>query len=52
MNNTSLRERLGFAEKNSAMISRVIKQASDVGLIRPYDPDAGTKAMRYVPFWA
>ncbi|MGY6275102.1 hypothetical protein [Methylomonas sp. MgM2] len=52
MNNTSLRERLGFEEKNSAMISRIIKQASDVGLIRPYDPDAGTKAMRYVPFWA
>ncbi|WP_404360503.1 ATP-binding protein [Methylotuvimicrobium sp. KM1] len=52
MNNTSLRERLGFAEKNSAMISRIIKQASDVGVIRPYDPDAGTKAMRYIPFWA
>jgi ATP-dependent DNA helicase RecG len=26
--------------------------AAEVGVIRPYDPDAGTKAMRYVPFWA
>jgi ATP-dependent DNA helicase RecG len=52
MNNTSLRERLGVDEKNSAMISRIIKLATDVGVIRPYDPDAGTKAMRYVPFWA
>jgi len=52
MNNTSLRERLGVDEKNSAMISRIIKQAVDVGVIRPYDPGAGTKAMRYVPFWA
>jgi len=52
MNNTSLRERLGVEEKNSAMISRIIKQAADAGVIRPYDPDAGTKAMRYVPFWA
>jgi len=52
MNNTSLRERLGVEVKNSAMISRIIKPAVDEGIIRPYDPDAGTKAMRYIPFWA
>ena len=52
MNNTSLRERLGVEEKNSAMVSRIIKPAVDKGIIRPYDPDAGTKAMRYIPFWA
>jgi hypothetical protein len=34
------------------MISRIIKQAVSEGIIRPYDPDAGTKAMRYIPFWA
>ncbi len=52
MNNTSLRERLGIEVKNSAMISRIIKQAVSEEIIRPYDPDAGTKAMRYIPFWA
>ena len=43
---------LGVEEKNSAMVSRIIKPAVDKGIIRPYDPDAGTKAMRYIPFWA
>jgi ATP-dependent DNA helicase RecG len=52
MNNTSLRERLGVDVKNSAMVSRIIKQAVEAEIIRPYDPDAGTKAMRYIPFWA
>ncbi|MGD0962207.1 MAG: ATP-binding protein [Methylomonas sp.] len=52
MNNTSLRERLGVDVKNSAMVSRIIKQATEAGIIRPYDPDAGTKAMRYIPYWA
>ncbi len=52
MNNASLRERLGVATKNSAMVSRIIKQAVELGRIKPYDPGAGTKAMRYLPWWA
>lgn len=52
MNNTSLRERFGVDVKNSAMVSRVIKDTVTAGLIRPYDADAGTKVMRYVPHWA
>ena len=52
MNNTSLRERFGIDAKNSAMVSRIIKQTCDSGLITPYDPDAGNKSMRYVPYWA
>ena len=51
-NNTSLRERFKIDSKNSSMISRIIKDALKAGVIRPYDPDAGTKAMRYIPFWA
>lgn len=51
MNNTSLRERFGVDAKNSAMVSRLIKQACENGLIRPYDAEAGSKAMRYVPSW-
>lgn len=52
MNNASLRERFGIEQKNQAQVSRVIKDTVTSGLIRPYDPDAGTKAMRYVPAWA
>lgn len=52
MNNTTLRDRFGVEAKNSAVISRIIKQALDAGVIRPYDESAGKKAMRYVPHWA
>ncbi|STV22186.1 transcriptional regulator [Klebsiella pneumoniae subsp. ozaenae] len=52
MNNTTLRERFGVDEKNSAMISRIIKQAVQDNRIKPYDPNVGTKAMRYIPIWA
>lgn len=52
MNNTTLRERFGVDEKNSAMISRIIKQAMKEKRIKPYDPDVGSKAMRYIPIWA
>ena len=52
MNNTSLRERLGIELKNSAMVSRVIKDTLNADLIKPYDAEAGTKSMRYIPHWA
>ncbi|MCY1302022.1 hypothetical protein D9M70_516600 [compost metagenome] len=49
MNNTSLRERFHIDEGNSAMVSRIIKQTIEAGLIRLYDPKANRKAYRYVP---
>lgn len=52
MNNTTVRERFGISVANSAMVSRVIKQAIEAGVIKAYDSSAGTKAMRYVPYWA
>ncbi|CCJ86834.1 putative transcriptional regulator [Cronobacter dublinensis 582] len=52
MNNTTLRERFGVDEKNSAMISRIIKEAMKEDRIKQYDSSVGTKAMRYIPFWA
>lgn len=51
-NNSSLRERFGIEQKNQAQVSRVIKDTVEAGLIRAYDPGAGTKAMRYIPAWA
>jgi len=52
LTNASVRERFGIEKKNSAIASRLIKEAIDVGMIVPFDPDAGSKAMRYLPFWA
>lgn len=52
MNNTSVRERFGIEEHNKAQASVVIRTAIKAQLIRPYDPDVGPKARRYVPFWA
>jgi ATP-dependent DNA helicase RecG len=50
LTNGSLRDRFGIAERNAAQVSRVIREALDVGLIKPADaerPKAG-----YLPFWA
>lgn len=52
MNNTSLRLRFQIDEGNSAMVSRVIKQTIEAGLIRLYDPAANRRTYRYVPWWA
>lgn len=52
MTNTSLRERFGIKKENSAIVSRLIREAVENGLIQPYDPEAGKKYMKYIPFWA
>lgn len=52
MTNTTLRERFGIDQKNSATVSRVIKDALDARRIKPYDESASKRYMRYVPFWA
>lgn len=52
MTNTSLRERFGLDEKNSATASRLIREALAAGAIVPYDADAGRKYMKYLPWWA
>ncbi len=52
MNNTTLRERFGIAPRNSAQASRLLKEAVEAGLVMAYDPSAGPRSLRYVPFWA
>lgn len=52
MTNTSLRQRFGIDQKNSAMASRLIKEAVQAKVIKPYDETASRKLMRYLPFWA
>jgi ATP-dependent DNA helicase RecG len=52
MTNSSLRGRFGFAKNASAVASRVIKDSLGAGAIRPLNPEAGKKFMKYVPSWA
>jgi len=52
MTNTTLRERFGIDEKNSSMVSRIIKDAHDAKLIRPHDETVGSRARKYIPWWA
>jgi ATP-dependent DNA helicase RecG len=51
LTNSSLRERFGVEERNKATISRYIKEALEMGLIKPYDDDAAPKLRKYVPYW-
>ena len=50
--NSSVRERFGIQPKNSAIASRLIKEAIEDGALVPYDKGAAPKLMRYVPVWA
>lgn len=52
MTNSSLRERFGIEEKNLSMASRIIKDAMDDGVIKPFDPNQSKKNSKYVPWWA
>ncbi len=51
MTNSSLRERFGIEKKNSATVSRVIKDTLEAEEIKRYDNEAGRKYMKYVPWW-
>lgn len=51
-NNASVRKRFGIVEANSAMASRLLKEAEQAGVIRQFDPEAAPKMRRYVPHWA
>lgn len=52
MTNASLRDRFKVDEKNSATISRIIKDALEKGVIKPFDPQQGRRHAKYLPYWA
>lgn len=53
MTNPTLRDRFGIAEKNAAMVTRVIKDALEADMIKPADPENRSRKMAsYHPFWA
>lgn len=51
-NNESIRARFKIEKQNSAAASRLLGEAVTARRIRAVDPNAGTKLMRYVPYWA
>lgn len=52
-NNTSLRKRFGMHDKQAAQISNLIKDAIEVGKIKPKNEDNESKKFSlYVPYWA
>ena len=52
MSNSSLRDRFGLPQTSAGSVSRLIKEAMNKKLIKPYDTSASNKYMRYVPIWA
>jgi len=53
MTNQSLRKRFNIDAKNSAIASRIIKDALDNELIKDNDPKSKSrKFKKYIPFWA
>ncbi len=52
MTNTSLRERFGIDTKNISMVSKIIKDTLEEKQIYIYDESVGTRARKYIPWWA
>ena len=53
MTNQSLRERFKIESKNAAIVSRIIRDTIEEGLIKDDDPSTKSrKYAKYIPFWA
>ncbi len=53
LTNASLRERFGIKKENSAMVSRIIRDAIKAGAIKLSDPESESKKhAKYLPIWA
>jgi predicted HTH transcriptional regulator len=53
MTNATLRERLKIGEKNYPLVSKIISDTIEKGLIKAGDPENKSKKYSfYIPFWA
>jgi ATP-dependent DNA helicase RecG len=50
LTNASLRERFGIEDQNAAQVSRILREATRVDLIKLADPESPRAG--YVPYWA
>jgi len=51
LTNTSLRERFGLDSKSSATVSRIIRDAVELEVIKLKNPDTAPRYYKYEPFW-
>jgi predicted HTH transcriptional regulator len=52
MTNQSFRERMGIEEKNYSMVSRMIKETTNMGLIKEFNPENQSRKFKsYIPYW-
>lgn len=52
VSNSVLRERFGVEPQNKAIVSRIIKDTMEAGIIKLNDESAAPKMRRYIPYWA
>lgn len=52
LTNSSLRKRFGLKESSAGSISRLIKEAVEMELIKPLDSTTAPRYMKYIPVWA
>lgn len=52
LTNGSLRERFGLKDSASGTISRLIKEAVALQIVKPLDPTTAPRYMKYIPIWA
>ena len=52
LTNSSLRERFGLKNSSAGSISRLIKEAVSMKLIKPLDSSTAPRYMKYIPIWA
>jgi len=52
MTNSSLRQRFGIEKQNSATASRIFREATGDGLVKPIAPNQGKKYAKYLPHCA
>ena len=51
--NASLRKRFSFQDEDYKIVSKIISDTIQEGLIKPYDPENRSRRhARYVPYWA
>lgn len=52
ISNKTVRERFGLKDSSSASASRLIREAVELKLIKPLDPNTAPRYMKYIPYWA
>ena len=50
--NADIRKLFGLADSEMPKASRLINATIKSDLLKPVDPEAAPKSMKYVPFWA